>query len=434
MKYVKMVTVTNEEPEDLWIFLNKSLPLPYEHFLLKHFEHPKFRKELFFLLKRDDDEIISMFANRDTSIFKRDLDVALFGDVATLLEYRKKGCMKFLAFNMLKKLQEEKDLIINPWTSRERYKEVYSKLGFSHIKKLRTTYEFYKDLSQEKRYSKITNFHEFRMRDKEIKERRQTFFTLILYLQYLYLSGIYLLQRSPKICNVTVEKLEELKEKDVKVLNDFFIEYCLKRARTFFERDEETWHFIYSYNDIYLIRHNGENAGYAIGSFLKDRSVIYEIFAKESAIYFYAATYFEELTRKKGKKEIIIWADILHRSLARYGYIPNNITFIIPFDPRGVTIVVRTLKNFFEKITKNCELRLYDPLLDSYVRTGKGDFSIDLTQKDMADLIFGSSVICTLFKARVKPKYKMFNAYRILSNIKKEHGIEDCLRTRFDKY
>ena len=272
------------------------------------------------------------------------------------------------------------------------------------------------------------------MRDRKIKQKRQVFFTLILHLQYLCLVGIHILQRSPKICNVTVEKLEDLKENDVKVLNDFFIEYCLKRARIFFVRDEETWRFLYRYNDIYLIKHNGENAGYAIGSFLKDRLVIYEIFAKESAIYFYVATYFEELTRKKGKKEIIIWADTLHRSLARYGYIPNDISFIIPLNPKGVTIVVRTLKNFFEKITENCELCLYDSLLDSYVRTGKGDFSIHLTQKDMADLIFGSSVICTLFKARVKPKYKMFNAYRILSNIKKEHGIEDCLRTRFDKY
>jgi GNAT superfamily N-acetyltransferase len=431
MKDVKVVTVTNEEPKDLWIFLNKSLPLPYEQFLLKHFKHPKFRKELFFLLKKRD-RIISMFANREVNIFNCDLNVALFGDVATLSEYRKKGCMKFLVRNMLKKIQEEKDLIINPWSAKGNYKRVYAKLGFSRIKKLRTTYEFYKDLSQEKRYSKITNFHEFRMRDRKTKGRRQIFFTTILYLQYLCLSGIHILQRSPKTCNV--EKLKELKEQDVKDLNALFIEYSSKRARNFFERDEETWRFIRSYNDIYLIKHDGEKVGYAIGSFLKDRLVIYEIFANDSAIYFYVVSYFEELARKNEKKEIIIWADTLHRSLVRYGYIPNDITFIIPSDPRGVTVIVRALKNFFEKINADCELCLYDSLLDSYVRVGKGDFSLHLTQKDMADLMFGSSVICTLFKARVKPKYKMFNAYRILLKIKKEQGMKDCLRTRFDMY
>lgn len=432
MKDTKIVTVTNEEPKDLLIFLNKSLPLPYEQFLLKHFKHPKFKKELFFLLKTHEDEIISMFANRDTSIFNRDLNIALFGDVATHSEYRKKGCMKFLVRNMLKKIQEEKDLIINPWSAKGNYKRMYAKLGFSRIKKLKTTYEFYKDLSQEKRYSKITNFHEFRMRDREIKEKKQIFVTTILYLQYLCLSGIHILQRSPKTC--TVEKLEKLKENNVENLNELFIEYCLKRARNFFERDKETWRFIRSYNDIYLIKHDGEKVGYAIGSFLKDRLVIYEIFAKDSAIYFYAVSYFEELARKNGKKEIIIWADTLHRSLARYGYIPNDVTFITPFDPRGVTIIVRALKNFFERINIDCELCLYDPLLDSHVKIGKGDFSIHLTQKDMADLIFGNSVICTLFKAEVIPKYKMFNAYMILSKIKKEYGIKDCLRTRFDMY
>ena len=431
MKDAKIVTVTNEEPKDLWIFLNKSLPLPYEQFLLKHFKHPKFRKELFFLLKKDD-KITSIFANRDTSVFNRDLNVALFGDVATLSEYRKKGCMKFLVCNMLKKLQEEKDLIINPWSAKGNYKRVYAKLGFSRIKKLKTTYEFYKDHSQEKRYSKISNFHEFRMRDRKAKGRRQIFFTTILYLQYLCLSGIHILQRSPKTCNV--EKIKELKEQDVKDLNALFIEYSSKRARIFFERDEETWRFIRSYNDIYLIKHDGEKVGYAIGSFLKDRLVIYEIFANDSAIYFYVVSYFEELARKNGKKKITIWADTLHRSLARYGYIPNDITFIVPLDFRGVTVIVRPLKNFFEKINIDCELCLYDPLLDSHVKMGKGDLSIDLTQKDMADLIFGSSVICTLFKANVKPKYKMFNAYKILLKIKKEQGMEDCLRTRFDMY
>ena len=432
MKDVNIVTVTNEEPEDLWMFLNKSLPLPYEQFLLKHFKHPKFRRESFFLLKTDDDDIISMFANRDTSIFNCDLNVALFGDVATLSEYRKKGCMKFLVHNMLKKIQEEKDLIINPWSAKGNYKRVYAKLGFSRIKKLKTTYEFYKNLSQERRYSKITNFHEFRMRDRKTKQRRQIFFTMILYLQYLCLSGIYILQRSPKICSV--EKLEELKENDVEKLNELFIEYCLKRARNFFERDEKTWRFIRSYKDIYLIKHDDEKVGYAIGSFLKDRLVVYEIFANDSAIYFYAVSYLEELARKNGKKEIIIWADTLHRSLAKYGYIPNDITFIVPLDPRGVTVIVRALKNFFEKINADCELCLYDPLLDSHVKIGKGDFSIHLTQKDMADLIFGGSVICTLFKAKVRPRYKMSNAYKILSKIKKEHEMEDCLRTRFDMY
>jgi hypothetical protein len=433
MKNVKVITVTNEEPKDLWAFLNKSLSLPYEQFLLKHFKHPKFRRELFYLLKTNS-KIISMFANRDTSVFNRDLNVALFGDVATLSEYRKKGCMKFLVFNLLKKIQEEKDLIINPWSMRKNYKRVYAKLGFSRIKKLKTTYEFYKDLSQEKRFSKIINFYEFRIRNIKLKRWRQTFFTLILYLQYPCLSGIHLLQRSPKICSV--EKLEEFKKNDVEKLNELFIEYCSKRARNFFERDEETWRFIRSYNDIYLIKHNGENVGYAIGSFLKDQLAIYEIYAKDSGIYFYAVSYFEKLAKKIGKKEIIIWADTLHRSLARYGYIPTDITFIMPFDPRSVTVIVRALKNFFEKIgiDEDCELCLYDSLLDSYVKIGKGDFSIHLTQKDMADLIFGSSVICTLFKARVKPKYKMSNAYKILSKIKKEHGIKDCLRTRFDMY
>jgi GNAT superfamily N-acetyltransferase len=429
MKDVKVVTVTNEEPEDLCIFLNKSLSLSYEQFLLKHFKHPKFRKELFFLLK-EGDEIISMFANRDTSIFNCDLNVALFGDVATLPEYRRKGCMEFLVQAMLKKLQEGKDMIINPWTGRGNYKIVYAKLGFSRIKKLRTTYEFYKDISKERSF-KILNFHKFRMRDRKIKKRHQIFFTLVLYLQYLYLWGIHILQRLPKSCSV--EKLEELKENDVKKLNVLFIEYCLKRARNFLERDEEIWRFICSYNDIYLIKHDNEVMGYVIGSLLKDQLVISEIYAKDSRVYFYAVSYFEELARKKGKKGIIIWADTLHRSLARYGYIPNDITFI-PFDQKGVAVVVRTLKDFFEKMNADCKLHLYDPLLDSHVEIGKGDFSINLTQKDMADLMFGSSVICTLFKARVKPKYKMFNAYRILSKIKKEYGIEDCLRTRFDKY
>ena len=433
MKTVKVVTVTNEDPKGLYLFYRKSLSgSSYDQFLLKHFKHPKFRKELFFLLKTDEDEIISMFANRDTSIFNRDLNVALFGDVATLFGYRKKGCMKLLMRNLLKKLQEEKDLIINPWTGRKRYKEVYSKLGFSHIKKLKTTYEFYKNISQKERSSKILIFHEFRMRDRKTKGKWQIFFTIILYVQYLYLSGIHILQRSPKTCSV--EKLEEIKENDVKKLNELFIEYSSKRARNFFVRDEEIWYFIYDHNDIYLIKHNGENVGYAIGSLLKDQFVIYEIYTKDSRNYFYVVSYFEELARKKGKKEIIIWADTLHRSLARYGYIPTDITFNIPFGPMGVTTVVRPLKIFFETITGNCELCLYDPLLDSSIKTGKGDFSIYLTQKDMADLIFGSSVLCTLFKARVKPMYKMFNAYRVLSNIKKEHGIEDCLRTRFDKY
>ena len=432
MKNVKVVTVTDEEQKDLYRFLNKSLSLSYKRFLLKHFKHPKFRKELFFLLKTGDN-IISTFANRDTTIFNQDLNVALFGDVATLSEYRKKGCMKFLVHNMLKKLQEEKDLIISPWTGRKKYKRVYSKLGFSRIEKLKTTYQFYKDISQkqEKRYSKIQNFHEFRMRDRKTKQRRQIFFTMILYLQYLCLSRVHILQKSPKIC--TVEKLEELKENDVKKLNELFIEYSSKRARFFFERDEETWRFIGNYNDIYLIKDNGESVGYAAGSFLKDCIVIREICTKDSRIYFYAVLYFEERARKERKREMIIWADELHRSLARYGYIPNDVTFSIPFDPRG-RFVVRALKNFFEKINVNCELCLYDPLLDSYVGTGKGDFSVYLAQKDMADLIFGGSVIRTLFKARVRPMYKMFKAYKILSKVKKEHGIEKGLRTRFDLY
>jgi GNAT superfamily N-acetyltransferase len=430
MKNVKVVTVTDEEQKDLYTFLNKSLSLSYERFLSKHFEHPKFRKELFFLLKTGD-EIISTFANRDVSIFNSDLNAALFGDVATLPEYRRKGCMKFLVRTMLKKLQEEKDLIISPWTGRRKYKVVYSKLGFSRIEKLETTYEFYKDISKEKKYSKVINFHKFRMRDRKIKMRRQIFFTLIFYIQYLCLVGIHILQRSPKICNV--EKLEELNENNVTRLNELFIEYSLKRARIFFERDEETWHFIYNHNDVYLIKHNGENVGYAIGSFLKDCIVMKEICAKDPEIYFYAISHFEELARKSGKNEIIIWADSSHRSLARCGYIPNDLTFIIPFDPRGM-FIVRSLKNFFEKINVDCKLSLYDPLLDSYVKIGKGDFSIHLTQKDMADLIFGGSVICTLFKARVRPMYKMFSAYKILSKVKKEHGIEKCLRTRLDLY
>lgn len=430
MKDVKVITVTNEEPEDLYRFLNKSLSLSYKRFLLKHFKHPKFRKELFFLLKTGD-KIISTFANRDTTIFNHDLNIALFGDVATLPEYRKKGCMKFLVCNMLKKLQEEKDIIISPWTDRGTYKRVYSKLGFSRIEKLKTTYQFYKDISPGKKSSKIVNFHKFRMRDREIKERRQIFFTLILYLQYICLSGVHILQKSPKICNV--EKLEELKENDIKKLNELFIEYSSNRARFFFERDEETWRFIGNYNDIYLIKDNGESVGYAIGSFLKDCIVIREICTKDSRIYFYAVLYFEELARKEEKKEMIIWADELHRSLARYGYIPNDLTFSMLFDPRG-RFVVRALKNFFEKISVDCEFCLYDPLLDSYVRTGEGDFSVYLAQKDMADLIFGGSVIRTLFKARVRPMYKMFKAYKILSKVKKEHGIEKGLRTRFDLY
>ena len=431
MKGIKVVTVTNEKSKDLYRFLNNSLPLPYEQFLLKHFKHPKFRKELFFLLKQGD-KIISMFANREVNIFNQDLNVALFGDVATLPEYRKKGCMKFLVRNMLKKLQEEKDMIFNPWSMKRNYKRVYAKLGFSRIKKLKTTYEFYKDISQERKSLKIINFHKFRMGGRKTKERRRIISTLILYIQYLYLSGVHILQKSPKICNV--EKLEELKENDIEELNELFIEYCSKRARNFFDRDEEIWRFIYSYNDIYLIKRNGKTMGYAILSFLKDQLVIYEIYAKDSGIYFYAVSYFEELARKNGKKEIIIWADTLHRSLARYGYIPNDITFIMPSDPRAVTVIVRPLKNFFDKINVDCELCLYDSLLDSHVKIGKGDFSIHLTQKDMADLIFGNSVICTLFKAEVRPKYKMFNAYIILSKIKKEYGIKDCLRTRFDMY
>ena len=433
MNDIEVVTVTKEKTKDLHACLIKSLSISYEQFLLAHFKHPKFRKELFFLLKRGN-KIISMFANRDTSVFNRDLNVALFGGVATSPEYRKKGCMKFLVRTILKKLQEEKDIIINPWTGRGTYKRVYSKLGFSRIKKLKTSYEFYKDISHEKKISKIIYFHKFRMQDRKIKERWQIFLTLIFYIQYLCLSGIHILQRSPKIC-CRVEKIEKLKENDVKKLNELFIEYCLKRARNFFERDEEIWRFICSYNDIYLIKHNGESVGYAIVSSLKNRLVIDEMFAKDSRIYFYVVSYFEELARKNGKTEIIIRADALHRSLARCGYIPNDITFIIPFDPRGITVVVRTLKNFFEKMNEDCELCLYDPLLDSYVKTGKGNFSIYLTQKDMADFVFGSSVIRTLlFKARVRPKYKMLGAYRVLSKIKKEYGIEDCLRTRFDMY
>lgn len=432
MKDVKLVTVTNEEPEDLWRVLNKSLPLPYEQFMLMHFKHPKFRKELFFLLKSGD-KIISMFSNRDTSIFNRDLNVALLGGVATLSEYRKRGCMKFLVREMLKKLQEEKDLIINPWTSERTYKRVYAKLGFSRIKKLKTTYEFYKNLSQDSK-SKIANFHEFRMRDRNAKPRRQIFFTLIFYLQYLYLSWIHLLQKSPKICKV--EKLEELKEKDVEKLNELFTEYCSKRARNFFERDEEIWRFIHSFNDIYLIKDNGKNVGYAVGTLLKDCLVIYEIYAKDSGIYFYTVSYFEELARKAGKREITVWADTLHRSLAKYDYIPNNIVFRVPFDPRGVGVIVRPLKNFFEriKISEDCKLCLDDPLLDSSVKIGEGNFSVDLTQKEIADLIFGGSVIRTLFKADVRPKHKIFNAYIILSKIKREYEIKDCLRTQFDKY
>lgn len=432
MKEVKVVTVTNEEPKDLWIFLKKSLPLPYERFLLKHFKHPKFRKEMFFLLKSGD-KIIAMFANRDTSISNRDLNVALLGDVATLSEYRQRGCMKFLVHNMLKKLQEEKDLIINPWTSEITYKRVYAKLGFSRIKKLKTTYEFYKNLSQDSK-SKIRKFHEFRMRDRHAKSRHQIFFILILYLQYLYLSGIHPLQRSPKSCNI--EKLEELKEKDVEKLNELFTEYCSKRARNFFERDEEIWRFIHRFNDIYLIKDNGKNVGYAVGTLLKDCLVIYEIFAKDFGIYFYTVSYFEELARKEGKREITVRADTLHRSLARYGYIPNDIAFTVPFDPRGVSVIVRPLKNFFEriKISEDCKLCLYDPLLDSSVKIGEGDFSVHLAQKDFADLIFGSSVMRTLFKAEVRPKHKIFNAYKILSKIKKEYKIKDCLRTQFDKY
>ena len=430
MKNVKVVTVTNEEPKKLYTFLNKSLSLSYERFSSKHFEHPKFMKELFFLLKNGD-KIISTFANRDVSIFNSDLNAALFGDVATLPEYRRKGCMKFLVRTMLKKLQEEKDLIISPWTGRGKYKEVYSKLGFSRIEKLETTYEFYKDISKEDKSSKVINFHKFRMRDRKIKMRRQIFVTLIFYIQYLGLVGIHILQRSPEMCNV--EKLEELNENNVKRLNELFIEYSLKRTRFFFERDKETWHFIYNHNAIYLIKHDGENVGYAIGSFLKDCLVIKEICAKNSEIYFYAISYFEELARTNGKKEIIIWADSSHRSLVRYGYIPNDLTFSIPFDPRG-KFIVRALKNFFEMINIDCKLCLYDPLLDSYVKIGKGDFSIHLMQKDMADLIFGGSVIHTLFKARVRPMYKMFSAYKILSKVKKEHGIEKCLRTRLDLY
>ena len=433
MKDVKVVTLRDEEPKDLYIFYSKSLlSSSYDQFLLKHFKHPKFRKDLFFLLKKDG-KIISMFANRDTSIFNKDLNVAFFGDVSTLHEYRKKGCMKFLVYNMLKKLQEEKDIIINPWTGRGTYKKIYSKLGFSHIKKLKTTYEFYKDVSKEKRSSKIINFHDFLMRNRGVRKKYRIPFTVILYLQYLFLLGVYILRKlSLKTCNI--EKLEELKEDDIKKINKLFIEYASTQARNFFERDKKEWYFIYDYNDIYLMKHNGENVGYAIGSFVKDRLVIDEIFAEDSGIYFYAVSYFEELARKNGKKEIIIRADALHRLLARCGYIPIDITFIIPFDPRGVTVVVRTLKNFFEKMNEDCELCLYDPLLDSYVKTGKGNFSIYLTQKDMADFVFGSSVIRTLFKARVRSKYKMFSAYRVLSKIKKEHGIEDCLRTRFDLY
>ena len=435
MKDAKVVTVTNEEPEDLWRFLNKSLPLPYEHFLLMYFRHPKFRKEMFFLLKSGD-KIISMFSNRDTSIFNSDLNVALLGGVATDSEYRKRGCMKFLVREMLKKLQEEKDFIINPWTSERTYKRVYAKLGFSRIKKLKTTYEFYKNLSYEKGFSKskITNFHKFRMRDRNAKPRRQIFFTLIFYLQYLFLSGINLLQRPPKSCKV--EKLEELKEKEVEKLNELFTEYCSKRAVNFFERDEEIWRFIHRYYDIYLIKDNGENVGYAVGALLKDCLVIYEIFAKDSGIYFYAVSYFEELAREEGKKEITVWADTLHRSLAKYGYIPNNIVFSVPFDPRGVSVIVRPLKNFFEriKIGEDCKLCLDDPLLDSSVKIGEGNFSVHLTQKEIADLIFGGSVVRTLFKAEVRPKHKMLSAYKILSKIKREYEIKDCLRTQFDKF
>lgn len=432
MKDIKVATVKDEEPKDLYIFFNKSLQLSYEEFLLKHFKHPKFRKELFFLLKTTDDKLISMFANRDTSIFNSDLNVALFGDVATLYEYRRKGCMKFLLKYMLRKLQEEKDMIINPWTGRETYQKVYSKLGFSRIKKLKTTYKFYKDVSLEKKIN-IFNFHDSRMRDRKTKQRRQIIFTLILYIQYLCLLGVHIFRRlSLKTCNI--EKLGELKEDDIKKINEFFIEYASKQARIFFERDGETWRFIYSYNDIYLIKHNGENVGYAIGSFSKDSFVIKEIFAKDSGIYFYAMSYFEEVAQRRGKREIMVWADTLHRSLVRYGYIPCDITFIMPFDPRGVTVVVRMLKNFFEKMSVDCKLHLYDPLLDSHVDIGKGDFSINLMQKDMADLVFGGSTIFTLFKAEVRPKYKIFNAYGLLSRIKKEYGIEDCLRTRFDTY
>lgn len=439
MKDAKVVTVTNEEPESLWQFLNKSLPLPYEQFLLMHFKHPKFRKEMFFLLKSGD-KIISMFSNRDTSIFNRDLNVALFGGVATDSEYRKQGCMKFLVREMLKKLQEEKDFIINPWTAKRNYKRVYAKLGFSRIKKLKTTYEFYKNLSHEKGFSKskIRNFHKFRMRDRNAKPRRQIFFTLIFYLQYLYLSRIHLLQKSPKSCKV--EKSEKLKDKEVEKLNELFTEYCSKRAVNFFERDEEIWRFIHRYYDIYLIKDNGENVGYAVGSLLKDCLVIYEIFAKDSGTYFYAVSYFEELAREEGMNEITVWADTLHRSLAKYGYIPNNIVFRVPFDPRGVSVIVRPLKNFFEriKITEDCRLCLDDPLLspNSSVKIGEGDFSVSvhLTQKEIADLIFGGSVVRTLFKAEVRPKHKICTAYKILSKIKKEYEIKDCLRTQFDKY
>jgi hypothetical protein len=77
---------------------------------------------------------------------------------------------------------------------------------------------------------------------------------------------------------------------------------------------------------------------------------------------------------------------------------------------------------------------LDDPLLDSSVKIGEGNFSVHLTQKEIADLIFGGSVVRTLFKAEVRPKHKMLSAYKILSKIKREYEIKDCLRTQFDKF
>lgn len=431
VKYIRFVNLTSEKPKEIYNFLQKSFTSSYKDFLLRHFKYPKFRKGLFFLLKRNN-KIISTFACRETKIFESKVNTALFGDVATLPKFREKGYMRLLIYNALKKLQEKQDIILNPWVARKIYKKMYSKFGFSLVK-LRTTREFRKDLRQNKEKKILSASYLYKIRKQARKERKikRIIMVLICYLQFIFYSLYSTISSKPKVCNI--KRVKKLEKSRIVELDRLYVEYCSQHAKNFFERDKKIWHFLHAHKDIYIIK-DRELEGYAIVSSSKSNFIIEEIFTRNLSTYFYAILYFEKIAKKLDKETIIIYSDRFHTSIVKYGYIPITIVPTLPFDPRGAT-TLRLLRNFFKKISiQDCELHITDTFLNSYIKIGESNFKIYSTQKNITDLITNGNILRILFRVKIKPWYRILKAYHILSEIKNKYGINDSFRTYADRY
>ena len=405
--------------EEIFTILNACLSTQHEKFLYRHPHHPKFRKDLFFLLT-ENRKVVSTFACRPINLAGAPWRTMLFGDVATAPNAHGRGYMRLLVEKALKQLQsrEKVDIIMNQWTGQNIYEGMYAKFGFSVVDHMRTMVGYYK---------RITRFGSH-------VPRRNMFSSWLHHCQDAFLRGIYAFDNRLPECSYKLRKLSNLSALDVVQLNYLYENYCHENGDFYLTRDRELWEYLMREKTLSVLRNGDKMVAYAIVSQADKHYIIEELVADSWSRFLGSLMVLEKYAAADNFHTMEVYTDGRCLKLAKYRFFLIPLIRMFPYDPRCL-MVFRLLKNFILRIhTSKCTLMVWDDFLDWEVTVGTGATRVECSQKSFADFLSGRPISKFLRQARVFPKSRWSEAKSAMEDLKVRYQIPIGFRCNLDSY